>query len=129
MNHGKLSTLSCNQEETSRRIQLLSDKDDRQLFPQAQASGHEHVTQSDQAGGTFPEEQSTPQFDESITRHSQIITGLSPVGTRIQNFLGRKAIMGFKLNNLQTIEMTEYSSEKEHTNFVIRKINVAYHSA
>ncbi|SBS93974.1 PIR Superfamily Protein [Plasmodium ovale curtisi] len=94
---------------------------------------------------TFPEGRSPPQSDESITRLSQIITDVtfsaeilltlfilyifSPVGTRIQNFLGRKAIMGFKLNNLQTIEMTEYSSEKEHTNFVFRRINVAYHSA
>ncbi|SBT01422.1 PIR Superfamily Protein [Plasmodium ovale curtisi] len=128
-NHRILPTLSCIQEGTSRRIQLLSDKDYRQLFPQEQASGHEPVTQLDQADGTFPEGESAPQSDESITRHSQIITGLSPVGTRIQNFLGRKAIMGFKLNNLQTIEMTEYSSEKEHTNFVIRRINVAYHSA
>ncbi|SBT72510.1 hypothetical protein, conserved [Plasmodium ovale] len=31
----------------------------------------------------------------------------SPVGTRIKNFLGKKGIVGFKLNNLQTIDMTE----------------------
>ncbi|SBT57808.1 PIR Superfamily Protein [Plasmodium ovale wallikeri] len=72
-NHRILPTLSCNHEETSRRKQLLSDKDDRQLFPQAQASGHEPVTQLDQAYGTFPEAGSAPQSDESITRHFQTI--------------------------------------------------------
>ncbi|SBS95554.1 PIR Superfamily Protein [Plasmodium ovale curtisi] len=45
---------------------------------------------------TFPEERNPPQSDESITRHSQIIAGFSPVRTRIQNFLGRKGIVGFK---------------------------------
>ncbi|SBS90476.1 PIR Superfamily Protein [Plasmodium ovale curtisi] len=74
-NHRILPTLSCIEERTSRRIQLLSEKCDRQLFPQEQASGHEPVTQLDQAYGTFPEERSAPQSDESITRHSQIITG------------------------------------------------------
>ncbi|SBS99933.1 hypothetical protein POVCU1_056220, partial [Plasmodium ovale curtisi] len=74
-NHRILPTLSCNHEETSRRIQVLSDKCNRQLFPQEQASGHEPGTQLDQASATFLEGKSAPQSDESITRHSQIITG------------------------------------------------------
>ncbi|SBS94192.1 hypothetical protein POVCU2_0086500 [Plasmodium ovale curtisi] len=156
MNHRILPTLSCNHEETSRRKQLLSDKDDRQLFPQEQASGHVPVTQLDQSYGTFLEGESAPQSDKSITRHSQIITDVTfsarnlitlfilyieirislkisvlcivLIGTRTQNFLGRKGLVGFKLNNLQTIEMTEYASEKEHINFGIRRICVVYHS-
>ncbi|SBT56727.1 hypothetical protein POVWA1_078090 [Plasmodium ovale wallikeri] len=127
-NHGK-STLSCNQGGTSHRIQLLSEKYDRQLFPQAQASGHESVTKLVQADGTFCEGGSATQTDKSITRLSQIIAGVSPVRNRIQNFLCRKRIMGLKLDNLQTMEVTEYASEKEHTNFHIRRINVAYPSA
>ncbi|SBT83083.1 PIR protein [Plasmodium ovale] len=103
------------------------------------------ITQLDLADCTFPEGRSPPQSDKSITRHSQIIAGVtfsalilltlfilynfSPVGTRIQKFLSTKGIMGFKLNNLQTIEMTKYASENEHTNFDIRRINIAYHSA
>ncbi|SBT01302.1 PIR Superfamily Protein [Plasmodium ovale curtisi] len=87
------------------------------------------ITQLDLADCTFPEGRSPPQSDKSITRHSQIIAGFSPVGTRIQKFLSTKGIMGFKLNNLQTIEMTKYASENEHTNFDIRRINIAYHSA
>ncbi|SBS99873.1 PIR Superfamily Protein [Plasmodium ovale curtisi] len=96
-NHRILPTLSCIQEKTSRRIQLLSDKCDRQLFPQEQASGHEPVAQLDQASGTFLERESVPQSDKSITRHSQIITDVT---------FSRKGLVGFKLDNLQTIEMT-----------------------
>ncbi|SBS94296.1 PIR Superfamily Protein [Plasmodium ovale curtisi] len=74
-NHRILPTLSCIQEGTSRRIQLLSEKCDQKLFPQEQPSGHELVAQLDQASATFLEGESAPQSDESITRHSQIITG------------------------------------------------------
>ncbi|SBS91000.1 hypothetical protein POVCU2_0064830 [Plasmodium ovale curtisi] len=109
MNHRILPTLSCIQEGTSRRIQLLSEKCDRKLFPQEQASGHEPVAQLNQASATFLEGESAPQSNESITRHSQIIAGVTfstLILLTIQNFLGRKGIMRFKLNNLQTIEMT-----------------------
>ncbi|SBS94744.1 PIR Superfamily Protein [Plasmodium ovale curtisi] len=74
-NHRILPTLSCIQERTSCRIQLLSEKCDRQLFQQEQASGHELVAQLNQASATFLEGESAPQSDESITRHSQIIAG------------------------------------------------------
>ncbi|SBT84231.1 PIR protein [Plasmodium ovale] len=92
-NHRILPTLSCIQEGTSRIIQLLSEKCDRQLFPQEHASGHEPVAQLNQTSATFLEGESAPKSDESITRHSQIITG-------------RKGLVGFKLDNSQTIEMT-----------------------
>ncbi|SBS94437.1 PIR Superfamily Protein [Plasmodium ovale curtisi] len=46
-NYKILPILSCIQEGTSRKIQLLSDKADRQRFLQEQASGHEPVTQLD----------------------------------------------------------------------------------
>ncbi|SBT52388.1 PIR Superfamily Protein [Plasmodium ovale wallikeri] len=75
--HRILPTLSYIQEGTSRRIQLLSNKDDRQLFPQAQPSGHKYVTQLYQGGGTLCEGGSAPQTDKSITGHSQIITGVT----------------------------------------------------
>ncbi|SBT72642.1 hypothetical protein POWCR01_000043800 [Plasmodium ovale] len=103
------------------------------------------LQQLDLTDCTFLEGRSPLQSDESITRHSLIITGVtfsslilltlfilynfSPVETRIQNILGGKGIVEFKLNNLQTIEMTEYAPEKEHTNFYIRRIKVAFHSA
>ncbi|SBT56799.1 PIR Superfamily Protein [Plasmodium ovale wallikeri] len=75
--HRILPALSYIQEGTSRRIQLLSNKDDRQLFPQAQPSGHDYVTQLDQSDGTFPEGKSASQNDESVTRYSQIITDIT----------------------------------------------------
>ncbi|SBT56198.1 PIR Superfamily Protein [Plasmodium ovale wallikeri] len=58
-------------------IQLLSDKGDRQLFPQGQPSGYNYVTQLYQADGTFPDGGSAPKTDNSITRHSQITTGVT----------------------------------------------------